>query len=163
MCPPMTRHHLTISLWGVMVALAAACGGRNLDAGPQNIVDDDDSPDDDGAGGVGASDAPVGSGGFGGVSDGAGGSGATGAGSPIDCFSCIGSNCPEALDCITDPSCVQGIACAVQDCLSGGSPDLMCLSDCFDGDLEAAYKAIEVITCAFGSCQDECGGFLPFP
>ena len=59
---------------------------------------------------------------------------------------------------------MQGMICTVTTCLGGGGqPDLMCMLDCFNGDFGAAMQAFQAITCVFSSCQDECGGFLPFP
>jgi hypothetical protein len=98
--------------------------------------------------------------------DGSGGSGAdtssTGPGSgPIECLTCIGESCPDAIGCITNPDCIQGLVCTVSQCLGGGGePDFMCVLDCFDGDLEAAFSAIQAIACIFGDCATECGDLL---
>jgi hypothetical protein len=171
--PPPVRH--TIAPWlavaTLLVAMMAACGGRTLNASPA---------DDDGSGGSGADDGSGGSGGLSGVGgsgamssvggngQGAGGSGpgpgpTSSSGGPLDCFQCLGDNCPDAIACFTDPTCMQGMICSVTTCLSGGQPDLMCVFDCFNGDIGAALEALQVIQCVFGSCQEECGSLLPFP
>jgi hypothetical protein len=164
----MTRRHL-VALVTCLYATAWACGGRNLDAGPQVIVIDDDGAAG-GSGGFGGGIDPVG--GMGGDAGqggqgaaGAGGTGGTGGGPmPIECLACIGIECPQALDCVTDQACIQGVICAVGQCLGGGgTPDFMCLLDCFDGDIDAALIAVDTLTCVFGSCADACGGLLPFP
>lgn len=137
--------------------LVAACGGRQLEAGP--------APDDDGAGGTAGASAG-GMGGSGGMGEGGSGEGGMGEGgqppNPIDCLTCAGTNCPEAVGCITDQACVTGLVCAASNCLGGGSPDFMCLLDCFDGDFEAAQQAIAAFTCIASSCSEECAGLLPF-
>jgi hypothetical protein len=167
----MTRHLLIVLLPSCALAMAAACGGRNLeDLEPDVVYIDGSGGDGAGAsvGGAGGVDPGPGSGaggpgsGAGGPGSGAGGPG-SGAGSPIDCFGCIGDNCPQAIGCVTDPTCIQGIACSVTQCLAGGQPDIECLTDCFDGDVGAALEAIDVLTCVFGQCQMECGGLLPLP
>lgn len=144
--------------------LAFACGGRNLEAGP-GPDDDDDGSGQGGAGGMSASGGMGGLGGEGG--EGAGGEGEGGEGgddpTPIDCFQCAAQNCPQALQCFTNPDCIQGLVCAVSDCLGGGAPDFMCLTECFDGDFEAAQQALTSIICITSSCGEECGDLLPFP
>jgi hypothetical protein len=89
------------------------------------------------------------------------GPGTTGpGGGPIDCFQCIGQECPEALQCIQDPTCMQGILCTVSQCLSGGQPDFGCFLGCFNGDFQAAIQAFQSLSCVMGNCEDECGGLL---
>jgi len=149
----------------VAIALAAACGGRTIEAGSGL----DDGIGGDGAAATGGGD--VGGGGMGGMtssgtggeggstSSGTGGSGGT---SPLDCIGCIILNCPQTIDCITNPGCIQGVICSVTDCLGGGQPDMMCVVGCFDGDMEAAMAAIDTLMCVMGDCADQCGGMLPF-
>jgi len=146
------------------LALAAACGGRNLEA------DDDDRN----IGGMAQTSGNNGAGGTMTGAGGAGGAGGEGEGgqggepapppNPIDCISCVAENCPATLQCLQDPTCVQGIGCAVSMCLSGGSPDLLCFAECFDGDTGKAYTAFQAITCVFDKCGDQCGADdLSFP
>lgn len=142
--------------------LAGACGGRNLDAGPEPLVDDDD---DDGLGGAGGLDGEGGmsAGGMGGAGTGGEGQGgSTPPPNPIDCLTCVATECPETVACLTDTTCVQGLVCTVSQCLSDGQPDLACVADCFDGDFDAALQAIQSISCVIGPCGDVCGDFLPF-
>lgn len=141
-----------------------ACGGgRNLNA----FLYGDDPNDagtggDDGIGGEGG----AGIGGEGGAGmGGEGGEGgrdpSTGPGGIQDCFTCAASNCPEAVECFTDPDCQAGIGCAVSECFGGGGgPDPQCFLECFDGDTDAAFTAFQAITCVFQSCGDECGSLL---
>jgi len=162
----MKRYLLIILLPWLALSTAASCGGRNLeDLRADVVVVDDDDGSSGGAGGGFGGGSSVGGGVFGGGGFGGDGVGGTGAGgdTPVDCFGCLGANCPEAMGCITDPSCIQGIFCAVSDCLSGGMPDLMCLSECFDGDFQAAFEALEIMGCVFTQCSDECGDLLPLP
>jgi hypothetical protein len=150
-------------LLATAVALAISCGGRNLDVGlgPESDDGGSDCPCDDGGGGGGGEGGLGGAGGGG--EGGLGGEGGGGGFNPIDCIGCIATNCPEVLGCVTDPVCIQGIGCAVTQCLNGGEPDLMCVADCFGGDLEAALNALSVITCVFGECGDACGNLIPLP
>jgi hypothetical protein len=136
------------------IVAGAACGGRNLDAGPEATVIVVD--DDDGAGGFGE-----------GGEGGEGGQGGEGGSvppppNPIDCIACVALECPETVACLTDAACVQGLVCTLTQCLAGGEPDLVCVAGCFDGDFEAAFQAIQALTCVLGTCGDVCGGFLPF-
>jgi len=157
------RHWLAPSLAvaTLLVVIMTACGGRTLNTSPA---------DDDGFGGAGDGGSSgvggmSGVGGSGAMSSGGGGAGGAGAGpsssssgGPVDCFACLGTNCPDAV-----AYCIQGMICAVTNCMSGGQPDLMCVFDCFDGDIGAALEAIGALTCVLQECQEECGGLLPFP
>ncbi|MBW2458363.1 MAG: hypothetical protein JRI68_27925 [Deltaproteobacteria bacterium] len=149
------------------LALAAACGGRTIEAGPGYGGDDGEggsaagggTSTSSGTGGTGGTTSS-GTGGTGGTTS--SGTGGTGGTSPLDCIGCIMTTCPQALDCVTDPDCLQGVICAVSDCLAGGQPDLMCVVGCFDGDMGAAMSAIDALMCIMGDCADQCGGMLPF-
>jgi hypothetical protein len=90
------------------------------------------------------------------------GTGGTGAGLPTECLVCAGTSCPEAVDCFMDEACQAGLICAFTGCMSGGQPDVMCMLDCFDGDIGAAMAAGQAIYCIMQSCGEECGGLLPF-
>ena len=162
MALPMARRFWFLLV--AAVAIAASCGGRNIDAG---LADESqggaaDCPCDDGGGGSGGS-AGANVGGFGGFGGSGGGEAGAGAFNPIDCIGCIATSCPDVLGCVTDPACIQGIGCAVTQCLNGGQPDLLCVANCFDGDIDAALQALAVITCVFGQCGDACGNIIPFP
>jgi hypothetical protein len=110
--------------------------------------------------GVGAG-TTVGSGAAVGSSSGAATStSSTASGGPIDCFQCIGQNCPSALQCLQDPACMQGAMCAFTQCLGGGQPDFGCLLTCFNGDFSAAIQAFQAVTCVMGQCQNECGNLI---
>lgn len=138
------------------IAALVACGGRNLDAGPEMLVVDE-----------GGATTTGGAGGTGGMA--AGGAGGEGGGAeggsppnPIDCLGCVALQCPETVACLTDPACVQGLVCGVTQCLNGGQPDLPCVAECFDGDLDAAFQAIQALSCVIGPCGEVCGDFFPF-
>ena len=162
------RYPILLAASGVLLAFGA-CGGRNLEDNVIIVTVTEEGPA--GAGGsVGQGGDGVGGEAVGGA--GVGGEGGQGPGSggiggqppnPIDCLTCVGIECPAALDCVTNPDCINGLVCAVGQCLGGGAPDLPCLLDCFNGDIDAALAAVEVITCVLGTCGDECGGLLPFP
>jgi hypothetical protein len=147
-----------------VVWIGVACGGRNLENLDQ-ATGAAGAGGGDGGGGTAGSGAD-GGGGRGGMAAGGattgGEGGSTGPGNPIDCFGCIAENCPQAVECLTDQACLDGIICGVTNCLAGGggSPDIGCFVDCFNGDFEAALNAFETITCVLGSCGDACGGFL---
>jgi len=137
--------------------LLVACGGRTLDG---DVVPYE--PPTEGQGGAG------GGAGVGGTGGGDAGGGGAGGGEepqpmPIECLACIGLQCPDTIDCITNPECIQGVGCAVASCLDGGDPDLICVADCFDGDFEAAAEALQVLGCIFTQCGEACAGTLPFP
>lgn len=149
---------------GVAASIATACGGRTLTAGAGG----EGAYAATGGGGTAAGGSGHGGGGIGGSSSsstssstGSSTGSSTSSGTPIDCLACIGTSCPEAMACIQDSACVQGMVCAVSQCLGGGSPDMMCVLDCFNGDMQAAMLALNTITCIFGSCGPECAGLLP--
>lgn len=156
-----------------LVTVAVACGGRSYEV----LLDPAASYGADGTGAGGSTTTgaggDAGQGGLGGATttttttaSGGGGEGGSGGGpppNPIDCIACIGQSCPEVLTCIQDPVCSQGLFCTVSQCLGGGAPDLMCVADCFGGDIGAALDALQVFSCVFGSCGDVCGGLFPFP
>ena len=159
--PLRTAHHAFAAM--SLAVVIAACGGRNLDAGP--------GPDDDDGGQGGMGGAAVGGfGGAGGAGQGGAGVGGLGEGgaggqppiNPVECLTCVGQNCPEAVGCLTDQACITGLVCAAGQCLGGGSPDLMCVLQCFDGDLAAAQQALMAFGCIASQCSMECAGLLPF-
>ncbi|MCA9619792.1 MAG: hypothetical protein KC731_12285 [Myxococcales bacterium] len=154
-----------VAAFASLFVVVAACGGRNLEAGPEpTVIYVDGDGGEGGAAGVGGAGGDA-AGGFGGFGEGGTAEGGAGGGGimPIECISCIATECPSAIDCITNPACVQGIVCAVGNCLNGGQPDIMCLLGCFDGDLDAALAAVDALTCIGGNCGDYCGDLLPFP
>jgi hypothetical protein len=112
-----------------------------------------------GGGGAGVGGAAGAGGGLGGTAGSGGEAGAGGFG-PLDCVTCVGSECPEMLDCLLDPLCVQGLGCSVVNCLGGGAPDLGCISDCFGGDMEAAMQALAGLMCIMESCGAQCEDLL---
>ena len=103
-----------------------------------------------GAGGSGGTSS--GSGGAGGASGGAGGQGGI---STASCPRCLQQQCPDALACISDPACMQGLQCAATQCLSG-SPDLACFTNCYNGDVQAALEGLDALECILNACSDEC-------
>src|SRR5437016_2448021 len=114
---------LIASLVGIG-CLAAACGGRSA------LLGDSLPSGGSGAGGAVAADGSATSGvsatgaGVGsGAGDGAGGGGPN----PIGCLTCVAQSCPDVLACVMDQACLQGLACTVMNCVSGGSPDLVCV------------------------------------
>jgi hypothetical protein len=146
------------------VLVVIACGGRNLEY--LGDLGTGEPQTQSGGGGAGSG----GRGGSGGVSAGgeggagnAGAIGGMGAGppNPVECLTCIGQSCPEVITCLMDPTCQQGLVCTVTSCLGGGQPDLMCVNDCFMGDLGAAAIAITALACVGNSCGDRCLGLLP--
>ena len=162
MRPKMARR--LFLLLAATIALAVSCGGRNLEdfGGPAaSPVGGNHGSGGNATGGQGATGGTIATGGNGegGTTEGGGGGGIN----PIDCIGCIAQSCPEVLSCVTNPECIQGIGCTVVQCLGGGQPDLLCIADCFGGDIEAAMEAIQVITCVFGECGDSCGNFFPMP
>jgi hypothetical protein len=162
--PASTQRTLPISAALLSLVLAVyACGGRNLEVDDDGLV---------AAGGASSSELTASSSSVGGDETGAGGAGGQGGKepepepepSPIDCIGCVANNCPQTLSCLQDPGCVQGIGCALSQCLSSGTPDLGCFVECFEGDTVAAYNAFQAIRCVLEECADSCGtdGF-PLP
>lgn len=163
-----------IAWWSV--ALTLACGGRSFELAPLEQAGGGGGlgGSDGGTGGVGLSSSGGGAvgGSFGGESSGgfggggaAGGEGGEGGGgpppNPIDCLSCVAFQCPEALECVQNPACGEGLLCAVTDCLGGGSPDPICFLGCFGGDPDAALQAFQAFSCVTSTCGDACGGLIP--
>lgn len=146
---------------------ATACGGRSPLA--RNLYEDPDSAGGSGglggSGGIGGTSVggSAGMAGAGGVA-GAGGGGTAGSGGilPTECLICAGTQCPDAVACLADPVCRDGLLCAVTGCISGGQPDVMCMLDCFDGDISAAIAAAQGLYCIIQNCRDECASVLPF-
>ncbi len=92
-------------------------------------------------------------GGFGGSPTGGGGF------TPIDCISCINSNCPQAQACLTNPSCISGVVCTIGTCIQGNNPpNFGCVLGCFNGDFMAAFQALGALTCIGTQCGQECQG-----
>ena len=85
----------------------------------------------------------------------------TGGGNPLDCLGCALQNCPDALDCLTDQKCVQGVSCAMQSCIGMGGPDITCILKCFNGDFGLALKAFNAVTCVTQKCSNDCQGLGP--
>lgn len=143
-------------------------GGNQVD--PDASIDPDDEedagPDDEeagveedaGAGGAGGQGGAGGSGGQGG----AGGSGGSGGGGVADCFQCVQSECPSAMECLMDQKCRDGATCVFSQCLGGGGPggvDFQCAIGCFGGDFSTGMKAVQSLQCVMDKCQS-CGGLL---
>jgi hypothetical protein len=148
---------------------ATSCGGRSpigsIAWGSGNAEAGSGGSGAQGGGGGGATGGygGQGAGGYGGQGAGGGGPGGSGGSGPIECISCIGQNCPDTVSCITDPTCLQGVVCSLAQCMGGGQPDLMCVAQCFNGDMEAALNALTTLMCIASQCGDACGGMLPIP
>jgi hypothetical protein len=162
------RGMLAVASGSVLLAIVA-CGGRNLEYIPGAGASG-------GAAGSGGATGgrDVSSGGSGGSMSGGGGSGGgeggapSGPGSggappdPIACITCVAQSCPEVIACLTDMVCQQGLVCSVSQCLGGGQPDLLCVADCFGGDIQAAGQALMALACVATTCGPDCVGLLPF-
>ena len=150
------------STLALALAWLAACGGRSpfID---RDFVESAGGSGGQSIGGEGGAGGLAGGGGFE-AGSGPGGSGTGGGGiDPIGCLTCVATECPDVLACLTNPACLQGTVCAVQSCLSGGQPDFFCVLECFNGDTSLALQAVQSLACVFGTCGDVCGGGFPLP
>ncbi|MCS6898898.1 MAG: hypothetical protein RMJ98_04515 [Myxococcales bacterium] len=99
-----------------------------------------------------------------------------------ECVGCLQEQCGDAINaCYNDPDCIDGIQCAITDCLAssalgggpgggsggpgglgglggGGGLDFACLLSCFNGDPTAVFKAVNAFQCITQTCGDKCGG-----
>jgi hypothetical protein len=88
----------------------------------------------------------------------------------FNCPSCLQDQCGTDInDCYNDPTCWQGIQCAVTDCLAGGGGgaggsgggggqiDFACVLGCFNNDMGSAMTALTMFTCITQSCGEACG------
>jgi hypothetical protein len=99
-----------------------------------------------------------------------------------ECVGCLQENCGDSINaCYNDPDCVDGIQCAITDCLAssalgggpgggsggpgglgglggGGGLDFACLLGCFNNDPTAVFKAVTAFQCITQTCGDKCGG-----
>jgi hypothetical protein len=62
--------------------------------------------------------------------------------------------------CFQSQTCLNGIGCTVQSCLSGGTPDFVCALGCFNNDFGAANEAISALTCVVSACGSDCQGLF---
>lgn len=80
---------------------------------------------------------------------------------PLECVQCIQEKCGDKVsECLSDSVCVKGIQCSITKCMSGGSPDVTCMLECFDGDYMAVLKALSVLTCVSQTCGESCMSLL---
>lgn len=99
-----------------------------------------------------------------------------------ECVNCLQENCNDSINkCYNDPDCAQGIQCAITECfiggmggggtmgggnpIGGGNPlggggglNFQCLLGCFNGDISAAFAAIQSFQCITQTCGSVCGG-----
>jgi hypothetical protein len=93
-----------------------------------------------------------------------------------ECIGCLQENCNDSINgCYNDPSCVDGIQCAITDCFAssalgggqgaggqggpgGGGLDFGCLLGCFNGDPTAVFAAVQAFQCITQTCGEKCGG-----
>lgn len=103
-----------------------------------------------------------------------------------ECVNCLQSQCGSAINgCYNNQNCIDGIQCAITDCFIGGGSqggssgggllggggsgggllgggsngvNFACLLNCFNGDIGAAYSAIQTFSCVTQTCGGQCGG-----
>jgi hypothetical protein len=71
----------------------------------------------------------------------------------------VSTSCPQASACFNDPVCISGILCGATSCTGlQSSQALQCWVDCFNGDTNVAFTALEAATCLADTCQVPCQG-----
>ncbi|MBM4358502.1 MAG: hypothetical protein FJ096_10385 [Deltaproteobacteria bacterium] len=77
-------------------------------------------------------------------------------GGVVNCATCAFTKCPAVVKCFQSQTCLAGISCTVQSCLSGGTPDFLCALKCFNNDFGAANEAISALSCVVTQCGSDC-------
>ncbi|HKQ71729.1 MAG TPA: hypothetical protein VJT73_20440, partial [Polyangiaceae bacterium] len=77
-----------------------------------------------------------------------------------ECVQCADQQCPMAGRCSATSTCISGVACMRDKCTMGrANADLMCVSQCFSGNLSAAVGAVDAISCVYSTCRMACTPF----
>ncbi len=118
-------------------------------------------PGQGGGPGFGGGPGQGGGPGFGG-GPGQGGTGGAG-GAVGECLDCLASDCPAGQQCFSNPACVSGSICTLQNCINGGGPNIPCAIGCFNGDIQTAQQAFPLVQCAGNQCAGSCTGVLGGP
>ena len=83
-------------------------------------------------------------------------------GGPLgNCGTCVAQNCGNQLvACITAPGCTTALQCVATMCLTGGMPNLQCVTGCTMGNTTTESQLLSVFGCVIGTCGTDCTGLL---
>ena len=83
-------------------------------------------------------------------------------GSPINCGTCIASQCGGLLtQCMANPQCLTVLQCVLFNCAAGGTPNQQCLLGCAAASPSGAIQAFGVFQCLTLTCGPDCAGLIP--
>lgn len=76
------------------------------------------------------------------------------AGGLLSCGTCLQQHCgTQLLMCIQSSTCLSTAQCVLSNCLSGGMPDPICVTQkCADGGFQSFGDLIQVFTCIGTNC-----------
>jgi hypothetical protein len=79
----------------------------------------------------------------------------------VNCGSCLVQSCgTQLLTCITSSGCTTALQCVASMCLTGGTPNLSCLTGCTNGDQTTETQLLSVLGCVIGTCGMQCTSVL---
>jgi hypothetical protein len=79
----------------------------------------------------------------------------------VNCGTCVAQNCGnQLLTCVTAPGCTAALQCVATMCVTGGVPDLSCVTGCTMGNNTTESQLLSVFGCVIGTCGTQCTGLL---
>ncbi len=82
------------------------------------------------------------------------------AGGLVNCGACLAQQCgSQVFSCLTASACQTTLQCAVTMCISGGAPNIGCVLQCANGDMQALGQLTGLFGCVTSNCS-QCIGAL---
>jgi len=79
----------------------------------------------------------------------------------VNCGTCVAQSCGnQLLTCITAPGCTAALQCVATTCVTGGVPNLSCVTGCTMGNTTTESQLLSVFGCVIGTCGTQCTGLL---
>ncbi|HEY3819731.1 MAG TPA: hypothetical protein VGL81_21330 [Polyangiaceae bacterium] len=79
----------------------------------------------------------------------------------VNCGSCVVQSCgQQLLTCLTSTTCRTALQCVVTMCISGGAPDISCVTGCANGDATALGDLLGAFGCIVETCGTQCTSVL---
>jgi hypothetical protein len=79
----------------------------------------------------------------------------------VNCGTCVYQSCgTQLISCLTSTSCRTTLQCVVTTCISGGVPDITCVTTCADGDATALGEVLGAFACIVQTCGTQCTSLL---
>ena len=83
------------------------------------------------------------------------------AGPLVNCGTCVYQSCgTQLISCLTSTSCRTTLQCVVTMCISGGVPDITCVTTCANGDATALGDVLGAFACIVQTCGTQCTSLL---